>query len=142
MLPFPAVALHQTTPASFKIRPRPTCAQGYKKGYYTLPKKMPKIEACDALDQLSTAAAHITNNVPMVQTIDQIIGAVSDQLKAQQLRFQREIQEQAKATNERFATLAEQMQQLILTTVAATNALTLATPRPPWVSSRFHGEEA
>uniref|UniRef100_A0A915KXD5 Uncharacterized protein n=1 Tax=Romanomermis culicivorax TaxID=13658 RepID=A0A915KXD5_ROMCU len=28
---------------SFKIRPCHSCAQGYKKGYYTLPKKMPKV---------------------------------------------------------------------------------------------------
>uniref|UniRef100_A0A915IN44 Uncharacterized protein n=1 Tax=Romanomermis culicivorax TaxID=13658 RepID=A0A915IN44_ROMCU len=56
-------------------------------------------ETRDALDQLSTAAERITNNVPMVQTIDQFIGAVSDQFQAQQIRIQREIQEQTKATN-------------------------------------------
>uniref|UniRef100_A0A915J8C9 Uncharacterized protein n=1 Tax=Romanomermis culicivorax TaxID=13658 RepID=A0A915J8C9_ROMCU len=44
MLPFPAVALHPTRPTSFKIRPRCSCAQGYKKGYYTLQKKMPKVK--------------------------------------------------------------------------------------------------
>uniref|UniRef100_A0A915K4T3 Uncharacterized protein n=1 Tax=Romanomermis culicivorax TaxID=13658 RepID=A0A915K4T3_ROMCU len=71
-----------------------------------------RIEARDVLDQLSTAAARITNNVPTVQTIDQIIGAISDQFQAQQLHVQREIQEQTKATNARFAALAEQMQQL------------------------------
>uniref|UniRef100_A0A915L7Q7 Uncharacterized protein n=1 Tax=Romanomermis culicivorax TaxID=13658 RepID=A0A915L7Q7_ROMCU len=38
------------------------------------------MEACDALDQLSTATPRITNNVPMVQTIDQIIRVISDQL--------------------------------------------------------------
>uniref|UniRef100_A0A915JVD6 Uncharacterized protein n=1 Tax=Romanomermis culicivorax TaxID=13658 RepID=A0A915JVD6_ROMCU len=70
-------------PASFKIRPPRSCTQGYKKGYYTLWKKMPK---------------------------------------AQQLRVQREIQEQTKATNARLATLTEQMQQLLLTTATATNA--------------------
>uniref|UniRef100_A0A915KHW1 Uncharacterized protein n=1 Tax=Romanomermis culicivorax TaxID=13658 RepID=A0A915KHW1_ROMCU len=100
-----------------------------------------RIEACDTLDQLSTAAARITNNVPTVQTIDQIIGAISDQFQAQQLRVQPEIQEQTKATNARFATLAEQMQQLISTTAAATNVRNPPTPRPPPVSSRFHGEE-
>uniref|UniRef100_A0A915I0D7 Uncharacterized protein n=1 Tax=Romanomermis culicivorax TaxID=13658 RepID=A0A915I0D7_ROMCU len=30
-------------PESFKIRPHHSCAQGYKKGYYTLRKKMPKV---------------------------------------------------------------------------------------------------
>uniref|UniRef100_A0A915JEC1 Phosphatidic acid phosphatase type 2/haloperoxidase domain-containing protein n=1 Tax=Romanomermis culicivorax TaxID=13658 RepID=A0A915JEC1_ROMCU len=44
--------------------------------------------ARDVLDQLSTTAACITNNVPMVQTIDQIIGPVSDQFQAQQLGVQ------------------------------------------------------
>uniref|UniRef100_A0A915KFP7 Uncharacterized protein n=1 Tax=Romanomermis culicivorax TaxID=13658 RepID=A0A915KFP7_ROMCU len=78
--------------------------------------------ACDALDQLSTGAARITNNIPTAQTIDQIMSAISDQFQAQQLRVQREIQEQAKATNTRFAALPEQMQQLILTTAATTNA--------------------
>uniref|UniRef100_A0A915JX44 Uncharacterized protein n=1 Tax=Romanomermis culicivorax TaxID=13658 RepID=A0A915JX44_ROMCU len=72
---------------------------------------------------------------------DQIIGAVSDLPQDQQLRVQCKIQEQAKATNERFAALAEQMQQLILTTAAATNAHNPATPRPPPVSSWFHSEE-
>uniref|UniRef100_A0A915K2N2 Uncharacterized protein n=1 Tax=Romanomermis culicivorax TaxID=13658 RepID=A0A915K2N2_ROMCU len=33
------------------------------------------------------------------------------------------------------------MQQLISTTAAATNACNPHTPRPPLVSSRFHGEE-
>uniref|UniRef100_A0A915I2L2 Uncharacterized protein n=1 Tax=Romanomermis culicivorax TaxID=13658 RepID=A0A915I2L2_ROMCU len=41
-----------------------------------------RIEARDALKQLPTTAAWITNNVPTVQTIDQIIGAVSDQIQA------------------------------------------------------------
>uniref|UniRef100_A0A915II22 Uncharacterized protein n=1 Tax=Romanomermis culicivorax TaxID=13658 RepID=A0A915II22_ROMCU len=41
-----------------------------------------RIEARDTLDQLSTATPCITNNVPMVQTIDQISGAVSDQFQA------------------------------------------------------------
>uniref|UniRef100_A0A915I5S7 Uncharacterized protein n=1 Tax=Romanomermis culicivorax TaxID=13658 RepID=A0A915I5S7_ROMCU len=98
------------------------------------------IEARDALDQLSTAPACITNNVPMVQTIDQINGAVSDQFQAQQLSVQQEIQEQAKATKARFATLAEQMQQLISTTAPATNVHNPPTPRPPLVSSQFHGD--
>uniref|UniRef100_A0A915I0B8 Uncharacterized protein n=1 Tax=Romanomermis culicivorax TaxID=13658 RepID=A0A915I0B8_ROMCU len=44
-----------------------------------------RIEARDVLDQLSTAAARITNNVPTVQTMDQIISAVSDTFQAQQL---------------------------------------------------------
>uniref|UniRef100_A0A915HGK3 Uncharacterized protein n=1 Tax=Romanomermis culicivorax TaxID=13658 RepID=A0A915HGK3_ROMCU len=30
-------------PLSLKIRPRLSCAQGYKKGYYTVQKKMPKV---------------------------------------------------------------------------------------------------
>uniref|UniRef100_A0A915KKW3 Uncharacterized protein n=1 Tax=Romanomermis culicivorax TaxID=13658 RepID=A0A915KKW3_ROMCU len=80
-----------------------------------------RIEARDTLYQLSTAAARITNNVPMVQTIDQIICAVSNQFQAQQLRVQHKIQEQAKATKAHFAALAEQMQQLVSTTAAATN---------------------
>uniref|UniRef100_A0A915KAS0 Uncharacterized protein n=1 Tax=Romanomermis culicivorax TaxID=13658 RepID=A0A915KAS0_ROMCU len=48
----------------------------------------------DALEQLCTAAPRITNNVPTVQTIDQIIGAISDQFQAQQQSVQPEIQEQ------------------------------------------------
>uniref|UniRef100_A0A915L1W9 Uncharacterized protein n=1 Tax=Romanomermis culicivorax TaxID=13658 RepID=A0A915L1W9_ROMCU len=47
--------------------------------------------------------------------------AISDQFQAQQLPVQCEIQEQTKATNARFAALAEQIQQLISTTAAATN---------------------
>uniref|UniRef100_A0A915IAJ5 Uncharacterized protein n=1 Tax=Romanomermis culicivorax TaxID=13658 RepID=A0A915IAJ5_ROMCU len=80
------------------------------------------IEAHDALEQLSIAAAWITNNVPTVQTIDQIIGTISDQFQAQQLHVQHEIQEQVKSTNVRFSPLAEQMQQLISTTTAAAAA--------------------
>uniref|UniRef100_A0A915JCU7 Uncharacterized protein n=1 Tax=Romanomermis culicivorax TaxID=13658 RepID=A0A915JCU7_ROMCU len=95
----------------------------------------------DALDLLNTAAGRITNNVPTVQTIDQIIGAVSDQLQAQQLHVQREIQEQTKATNAPFVALAEQMQQLISTTTTPTNARNPPTPRLPPVSTRFHSEE-
>uniref|UniRef100_A0A915HUM0 Uncharacterized protein n=1 Tax=Romanomermis culicivorax TaxID=13658 RepID=A0A915HUM0_ROMCU len=41
-----------------------------------------RIEARDALDQQSTAAPRVTNNFPNVQTIDRIIGAVSDQFQA------------------------------------------------------------
>uniref|UniRef100_A0A915JII0 Uncharacterized protein n=1 Tax=Romanomermis culicivorax TaxID=13658 RepID=A0A915JII0_ROMCU len=100
-----------------------------------------RIEAGDALDQLSTAAACITNNVPTVQTIDQIIGPISDQFQAQQLHVQRKIQEQTKATNASFTALAEQMQQLISTTAAATNTHNPPTPRPLRVSSQFHSEE-
>uniref|UniRef100_A0A915HEM8 Uncharacterized protein n=1 Tax=Romanomermis culicivorax TaxID=13658 RepID=A0A915HEM8_ROMCU len=77
------------------------------------------LEACNTLKQLSTAAARITNNVPMVQTIDQIIGPLSDQFQARQLCVQCEIQEQVQATNACFRALAEQMQQLICTTAAA-----------------------
>uniref|UniRef100_A0A915JR19 Uncharacterized protein n=1 Tax=Romanomermis culicivorax TaxID=13658 RepID=A0A915JR19_ROMCU len=52
-----------------------------------------RIEAREALDQLSTAAVQITNNIPTVQTIDQIIDTISDQFQAQQLHVQQEIQE-------------------------------------------------
>uniref|UniRef100_A0A915JM70 Uncharacterized protein n=1 Tax=Romanomermis culicivorax TaxID=13658 RepID=A0A915JM70_ROMCU len=100
-----------------------------------------QIEAPDALDQLSTTAAQITNNLPTVQTIDQIISTISNQFRAQQLRIQCEIQEQVKSTNMRFATLAEQMQQLIATTAAAAAARNPPTPRLLLVTSWFHGEE-
>uniref|UniRef100_A0A915ING0 Uncharacterized protein n=1 Tax=Romanomermis culicivorax TaxID=13658 RepID=A0A915ING0_ROMCU len=65
------------------------------------------LEVSDSLKQLNTAAARITNKVPTVQTINQIIGALSDQFQAQQLGIQCKIQEQAQATNARFVTLAE-----------------------------------
>uniref|UniRef100_A0A915HI08 Uncharacterized protein n=1 Tax=Romanomermis culicivorax TaxID=13658 RepID=A0A915HI08_ROMCU len=93
------------------------------------------IEACNASDQLSTAATGITNNIPTVQTIDQIIGAISDQFQVQQLRVQRRIQEQAKSTNACFATLAEQMQQLVSIT-ATTNTSSGTTP--PTTSRSAH----
>uniref|UniRef100_A0A915HYH8 Uncharacterized protein n=1 Tax=Romanomermis culicivorax TaxID=13658 RepID=A0A915HYH8_ROMCU len=99
------------------------------------------IEARDALDQLSTAAAQITNNIPTVQTIDQIISAISNQFQAQQLPVQLEIQEQVKSTNAGFAALAEQMQQFISTTTPAATARNPPTPRPRLVTSPFHGEE-
>uniref|UniRef100_A0A915KCD2 Uncharacterized protein n=1 Tax=Romanomermis culicivorax TaxID=13658 RepID=A0A915KCD2_ROMCU len=99
------------------------------------------LSTCEALDQLSTAAAQITNNVPTVQTIDQIIGTASDQFQAQQLCVQREIQEQVESTNARFAALAEQMQQLISTIAAAAAVRNRPTPRLSPVTSRFHGEE-
>uniref|UniRef100_A0A915K309 Uncharacterized protein n=1 Tax=Romanomermis culicivorax TaxID=13658 RepID=A0A915K309_ROMCU len=44
-----------------------------------------ELEVRNALEQLNTAAVRITNNVPTVQTIDQIIGTISDQFQAQQL---------------------------------------------------------
>uniref|UniRef100_A0A915JUB7 Uncharacterized protein n=1 Tax=Romanomermis culicivorax TaxID=13658 RepID=A0A915JUB7_ROMCU len=44
------------------------------------------------------------------------MGPISDQFQAQQLRVQRETQEQVQVTNVCFTTLAEQMQQLISTT--------------------------
>uniref|UniRef100_A0A915JU43 Uncharacterized protein n=1 Tax=Romanomermis culicivorax TaxID=13658 RepID=A0A915JU43_ROMCU len=98
--------------------------------------------ACDALEQLNTPTVQITSNVPTVQTIDQIIGAVSDQFQAQQLCMQWEIQEQAQATNARFATLAQQMQQLISTTTAAAAARNNPpTPRPLPVNSWFPCQE-
>uniref|UniRef100_A0A915HHF1 Uncharacterized protein n=1 Tax=Romanomermis culicivorax TaxID=13658 RepID=A0A915HHF1_ROMCU len=100
-----------------------------------------RIEAWDALDQLSTAAARITNNVPIVQTIDQIIGTVLDQFQAQQLCVQCEIQEQVKSTDACFAALAEQMQQLISTTATTAAMHNPPTPRPPLVTSPFHREE-
>uniref|UniRef100_A0A915IZF4 Uncharacterized protein n=1 Tax=Romanomermis culicivorax TaxID=13658 RepID=A0A915IZF4_ROMCU len=76
------------------------------------------IEAHEALEQLSNATARITNNVPTMQTIDQIIGTILDQLQVQGLQVQCEIKEQTQATNAQFTTLAEQMQQLIATTTA------------------------
>uniref|UniRef100_A0A915KPD9 Uncharacterized protein n=1 Tax=Romanomermis culicivorax TaxID=13658 RepID=A0A915KPD9_ROMCU len=100
-----------------------------------------QIEAWDALEQLSTATARITNNIPTVQTINQIIGTISNQFQAQQLCVQREIQEQVQSTNAPFTALAEQMQQLISTTTAATVAPNPPTPRPLPVTSGFHGEE-
>uniref|UniRef100_A0A915KC53 Uncharacterized protein n=1 Tax=Romanomermis culicivorax TaxID=13658 RepID=A0A915KC53_ROMCU len=100
-----------------------------------------RIEARDVLEQLSTAATWITNNVPTVQTIDQIMGAISDQFQAWQLCVQGDIQEQAKSTNAHFTPLAEQMQQLISTTTAAAPARNPPTPRPLPVTSRFHPEE-
>uniref|UniRef100_A0A915HHC6 Phosphate transporter n=1 Tax=Romanomermis culicivorax TaxID=13658 RepID=A0A915HHC6_ROMCU len=81
------------------------------------------------------------DNVPTVQTIDQIISAISDQFHAQKLRVQHEIQEQVKSTNARFAALVEQRQQLISTTTAAAAAHNGPTPKPPRVTSQFHGEE-
>uniref|UniRef100_A0A915I7U6 Uncharacterized protein n=1 Tax=Romanomermis culicivorax TaxID=13658 RepID=A0A915I7U6_ROMCU len=88
------------------------------------------------------AAVRITNNVPTVQTIDLIIGAVSDQFQAQQLHVQCEIQEQAQAMNARFAALAKQMQQLISTTTITTTVCNnLPTPRPPPATSWFHSQE-
>uniref|UniRef100_A0A915IG83 Uncharacterized protein n=1 Tax=Romanomermis culicivorax TaxID=13658 RepID=A0A915IG83_ROMCU len=96
-----------------------------------------RLEAWDALEQLSTAAAQITNNVPMVQTIHQIISAVSDQFQAQQLHVQREIPEQVQATNACFTALVEQMQPLISTTTTSAIACNnLLTSRPPLVTSR------
>uniref|UniRef100_A0A915I450 Uncharacterized protein n=1 Tax=Romanomermis culicivorax TaxID=13658 RepID=A0A915I450_ROMCU len=80
------------------------------------------LEAGDAIDQLSTWAVRITNNVPTVQTINQIIGAISDQFQAQQLGVQHETQKQIQTRNARFAALAKQMQQLISTTTVATVA--------------------
>uniref|UniRef100_A0A915K7U5 Uncharacterized protein n=1 Tax=Romanomermis culicivorax TaxID=13658 RepID=A0A915K7U5_ROMCU len=115
------------------LLPRPTNT--------TQSSAVPTIEAHNALEQLSTAATQITNNVPTVQTIDQTISTVSDQFLAQQLRVQREIQEQVKSTNACFAALAEQMQQLITTIAAAATACNPPTPRPPPVTSWFHGTE-
>uniref|UniRef100_A0A915IS43 Uncharacterized protein n=1 Tax=Romanomermis culicivorax TaxID=13658 RepID=A0A915IS43_ROMCU len=100
-----------------------------------------RIEARNTLEQLSTAAAQITNHVPTVKTIDQIIILISDQFQAQQLCIQREIQEQVQSINACFTTLAEQMQQLISTTTAAAVARNVPTPRPLPVTSQFHGEE-
>uniref|UniRef100_A0A915IGD7 Uncharacterized protein n=1 Tax=Romanomermis culicivorax TaxID=13658 RepID=A0A915IGD7_ROMCU len=56
------------------------------------------LEVGDALEQLNATAARITNNVLTVQTMDQIIGAISNQLQAQQLQVQCEIKEQAQVT--------------------------------------------
>uniref|UniRef100_A0A915JXF0 Uncharacterized protein n=1 Tax=Romanomermis culicivorax TaxID=13658 RepID=A0A915JXF0_ROMCU len=60
------------------------------------------IGAREVLNQLSTAAARITNNVSSVQTIDQIISTISDQFQVQQLCVQQEVQEQVKSTNTHF----------------------------------------
>uniref|UniRef100_A0A915IRA2 Uncharacterized protein n=1 Tax=Romanomermis culicivorax TaxID=13658 RepID=A0A915IRA2_ROMCU len=80
--------------------------------------------------------------MPTVQTIDQIIGAISDQFQAQELGVQWEIQKQVQTMNAQFVTLAEQMQQLISTTTAATTVgNNPPTPRPLPVTSRFHGKE-
>uniref|UniRef100_A0A915KFT6 Uncharacterized protein n=1 Tax=Romanomermis culicivorax TaxID=13658 RepID=A0A915KFT6_ROMCU len=53
----------------------------------------------NTFDQVNTAATRITNNVLTLQTIDQIINAICDQLQAQQLQVQCEIKEQAQFTN-------------------------------------------
>uniref|UniRef100_A0A915L9S3 Uncharacterized protein n=1 Tax=Romanomermis culicivorax TaxID=13658 RepID=A0A915L9S3_ROMCU len=71
-------------------------------------KQVKLYKAQDALEQLNTAVARITNNVPTIQTIKQIIGAISNQFQAQQLHIQREIEEPAQAMNACFSTLAEQ----------------------------------
>uniref|UniRef100_A0A915IW44 Metalloendopeptidase n=1 Tax=Romanomermis culicivorax TaxID=13658 RepID=A0A915IW44_ROMCU len=56
------------------------------------------IEAHDTLEQLNTTATRITNNVRTVQTIDQIIRILSNQLQAQQLQVQGKIKEKAQVT--------------------------------------------
>uniref|UniRef100_A0A915JJJ8 Uncharacterized protein n=1 Tax=Romanomermis culicivorax TaxID=13658 RepID=A0A915JJJ8_ROMCU len=66
---------------------------------------------CSTLKQLNTTTARITNTVPTLQTIDQIMGAISDQLQAQQLQVQHKIKEQAQVTNAQFAAFTEQIQQ-------------------------------
>uniref|UniRef100_A0A915J3M4 Uncharacterized protein n=1 Tax=Romanomermis culicivorax TaxID=13658 RepID=A0A915J3M4_ROMCU len=93
--------------------------------------------ARDVLEQLNTTAARITNNVSTIQTIDQIVSAISDQLQAQQLQVQCKIKEKAQITNARFTALAEQMQKLISTTTAVTTDNNPPTPRPPPASFRF-----
>uniref|UniRef100_A0A915HXA6 Reverse transcriptase domain-containing protein n=1 Tax=Romanomermis culicivorax TaxID=13658 RepID=A0A915HXA6_ROMCU len=99
-------------------------------------------EAGDTLKQLNTAAARITNNVPTIQTTDQIIGALSDQFQAQQLDIQGKIQEQIQAMKAHFSALAEQMQQLIsTTTTVAAAGNNPPTPRPPPATSQFHSQE-
>uniref|UniRef100_A0A915J6H4 Uncharacterized protein n=1 Tax=Romanomermis culicivorax TaxID=13658 RepID=A0A915J6H4_ROMCU len=99
------------------------------------------VEACDALEQLSTTTPQITNNVPTVQTMDQIIGIVAHQFQTQQQHVQQEIQEQVQFTNAGFTALAGQMQQLMSTTTTTAVAHNPPTPRAPLVTSRFHGEE-
>uniref|UniRef100_A0A915IE95 Uncharacterized protein n=1 Tax=Romanomermis culicivorax TaxID=13658 RepID=A0A915IE95_ROMCU len=94
-----------------------------------------RLQAHDALEQLNTPAARITNNVPTVQTMDQTIGAISHQFQAQQLCVQHKIQEQVQTTNVHFAPLTEQMQQLFSTTTAAAVAHNNPlTPRKPLVT--------
>uniref|UniRef100_A0A915K1U3 Uncharacterized protein n=1 Tax=Romanomermis culicivorax TaxID=13658 RepID=A0A915K1U3_ROMCU len=95
-------------------------------------------EVGDALEQLSIVTARITNNVAMVQTIDQIIDAISNQLQAQQLQVHQNIKVQTQEMNDRFATLAEQMQQLIATSAACNNHL---LPRPWPASSQLPCED-
>uniref|UniRef100_A0A915IE99 Uncharacterized protein n=1 Tax=Romanomermis culicivorax TaxID=13658 RepID=A0A915IE99_ROMCU len=52
-----------------------------------------QLEVRDALEQLNIATTRMTNNVLTVQTIDQIIGTISDQLQAQQLQVHQKIRE-------------------------------------------------
>uniref|UniRef100_A0A915LCX9 Uncharacterized protein n=1 Tax=Romanomermis culicivorax TaxID=13658 RepID=A0A915LCX9_ROMCU len=77
----------------------------------------------------------------MFQQSKQLISAISDQFQAQQLCVQHEIQEQVQSTNACFATLAEQMQQLISKTTAAAAARHPPAPRPPPVTLQFHCQE-
>uniref|UniRef100_A0A915HHV2 Uncharacterized protein n=1 Tax=Romanomermis culicivorax TaxID=13658 RepID=A0A915HHV2_ROMCU len=101
-----------------------------------------RLEAGDVHKELNTAASRITNNVSTTQTINQIIGPVSNQFQAQQLPVQCEIQEQVQTMNAHFAALAEQMQQLISASTATAVACTnLPMPRKSPATSQFHGEE-
>uniref|UniRef100_A0A915K2A4 Uncharacterized protein n=1 Tax=Romanomermis culicivorax TaxID=13658 RepID=A0A915K2A4_ROMCU len=99
-----------------------------------------QLEVCDALEQLNTTAARIKNNVSTVQTIDQIIGTLSDQLQAQQLQVQRVIKEQAQATNTQFGALAQQMQQLI-SAIGAAVRNNPPMPRPLPAGSQFYCQD-
>uniref|UniRef100_A0A915HZS2 Uncharacterized protein n=1 Tax=Romanomermis culicivorax TaxID=13658 RepID=A0A915HZS2_ROMCU len=103
--------------------------------------KNSQLEAHDALEQLNTTAMRITNNAPTVQTLNQIIGAISDQFQAQQLCIQHEIHEQAQATNTQFTALAKQMQQLISTMTTTPAGNNPPTPRPLPRNSWFYCEE-
>uniref|UniRef100_A0A915ILD2 BLOC-1-related complex subunit 7 n=1 Tax=Romanomermis culicivorax TaxID=13658 RepID=A0A915ILD2_ROMCU len=97
------------TPSSISTRPRPRSSLAIANANEV---HNFRIEARDALEQLSTATVRITNNAAMRITNHPI----SDQFQPQQLHVQCKIQEQVQSTNGRFATLAEQMQQLISTT--------------------------
>uniref|UniRef100_A0A915JAJ0 Uncharacterized protein n=1 Tax=Romanomermis culicivorax TaxID=13658 RepID=A0A915JAJ0_ROMCU len=60
-LPFPAIVLHPKMLKQSTIRPRRSWANGYKRGYYTLRKKMPKYP-CAGWDSTTATTAHSRNH--------------------------------------------------------------------------------